>query len=245
MADITIVIVTPHQSDILRHLQACVIYIQHLFIRDEHLGYFCDILTGVLCNHIPLSGQDICKHGLLLLRSVGTVHLSVVKAAHTEGIDYWLACRFLNSLFPEPAYFLTIADPIVLACCAARPFYRSTAQKRLTMGRAHINAVFFSNLTITGSHEERICNLMHCRPECIGTQPKQKFKNLLMSLRAYLTLDSRRLIILAAPWHHAPILVIDKYTTVLHTRALLSMETRREEKRIHPGRSDICPPFPR
>ena len=83
MGYISIVVVTPHQSHILRHLQSCLINIQHLLIRNQHLRHFCQILSFIFCQHTTLVCQNLRKRLLLFFQCLGSLHLAIVYTAHT------------------------------------------------------------------------------------------------------------------------------------------------------------------
>ena len=48
MLDISVVVIAPHQGNIIGHFQSCVIYIEYLLIRNKHLRHFCHILIHIL-----------------------------------------------------------------------------------------------------------------------------------------------------------------------------------------------------
>ena len=42
-----IIVVAPYQADIIRHLQACMIHIEHLLVRHEQLRHLRHILIHI------------------------------------------------------------------------------------------------------------------------------------------------------------------------------------------------------
>ena len=53
-----IIVVAPYEAYILRHLQACMIHIEHLLVRHEQLRYLRHILIHMLCQQLSLRLQD-------------------------------------------------------------------------------------------------------------------------------------------------------------------------------------------
>ena len=83
MADITIVIITPHQCHIFGHLQSRMINIEYLFIRNKDLWHLSNLFIYILFKQPALICRYTVQDRFLLFYRFGTLHLSIVHATHT------------------------------------------------------------------------------------------------------------------------------------------------------------------
>ena len=245
MTDIAIVVVTPHQADVLWHLQARVVDVEHLLIWDEDLWHLSYILVNILFQKLTLVSNSARKHSLLFLHTFGSKHSTVMHATHTDGIEYLLTCDLLHTIFPKAIDLSRIVHVVIISHTTARPFSCWTGGHRLAMTTAHIDAIAGCCLTVARHEEERHRDFMHGRPDGIGTQAQQQFEDLCVGLRSYLSRHVCRLIVLRTPRHQSPILIVDEDATEWHVWFLVNRSTFGDAQFFLLACSCICPPFPR
>ena len=84
---ITVVVIGPHQGNVIRHAQTCVVDVERLLVRDKNLlnrmGFpvFIFLEDGALFSHhlLQRAGTDL---GVL-----AALHSLVVQTTHTHGVD--------------------------------------------------------------------------------------------------------------------------------------------------------------
>ncbi len=133
VADEAVIVVAPHQSHILRHFKAGMIYIENLLIRYENLRHGGNILVYIAGNHIALVGYGLGKHVFLLLYGLSAFHGAVVHASHAEGIYNLLIGHVAHTLFPERHHTVAVVHIVVFALATALPFYGRARRHRLAM----------------------------------------------------------------------------------------------------------------
>ncbi len=173
MADITIIIITPHQRHIIRHLQSGMINIEHFFIGNKNLRDFSYLFINVFLNQPALIRKHTIYHGLLFLHCLCSLHLAIVHTTHTQRIEYFLTCHFFDTVFPEFINCRSIIYIIISPLSSSLPLAGSIASHRFAMGSANEDSIFLRSFPVTFSQKKRKRTFMHCRPIGIGSQTKQ------------------------------------------------------------------------
>ena len=85
---VTIVIVAPHQRDIIGHTQSALHNLEHLFIRYKDLRHLLHILTVVSPDKLALVVYHLLKCCKLFLFGLHTFHRPIVDATHANGEEF-------------------------------------------------------------------------------------------------------------------------------------------------------------
>ena len=243
--DITVIVITPHQGDILRHLKPCTVDLQHLFVGNEHLRHRRHVGIHVLPQQIPLVADDPLQHGLLFVHGLGSLHLPVVHATHPDSIEDFLPGHFFHTLFPEIAHCRMVAYIVIISFPSPTPFPGRTGCHRFTVRTTDINSEPPGHLTVPVRQEEWLGAFVHGRPIEVGPQAQEQLKNALVRARPDAPFLMPRFVTGAAPRHQSPILVIDEDAPIFHGRELQITVARRQFKVRTSLGSGIRPPFPR
>ena len=85
---VTIVIVAPHQRDVIGHTQSALHNLEHLLIRNKDLRHLLHILTVVLPDKLALVVDDLLKSRKLFLFGLHTFHRPIVDSTHANGKEF-------------------------------------------------------------------------------------------------------------------------------------------------------------
>ncbi len=165
-------------------------------------------------------------------------------AAHTQGVENFLIGNLLDSILPESVYLRAVIHIVIFSIATARPLPCRVASHRLTMRPTYIYAISARHLAVPLCQEKRHRAFMHRRPESIGTQPEHQLKYPGACLGPYFTIATLRLIIVAAPRHQPPVLVIYENAAICHRRRVIFGVIRGQGKLLTGLRLRVCPPFP-
>ena len=152
--------------------------------------------------------------------------------------------KLLYALLPERQDIFPVVYIVVLPFPGRFPLTVGIAHHRLTMRSTQINCILIGHFLIPFGKKERNGTPMHGRPECIGPQAKQQFKNTCMRFRSYLPFPLRRFIMFPAPGSQSPILIIDKYSPISYLRIIQFPETCGQTQFLFFFGYRIGPPFP-
>ena len=152
--------------------------------------------------------------------------------------------KLLYALLPERQDIFPVVYIVVLPLSGRFPLTVSIAHHRFTMRSAQTNCVLIGHFLIPFGKKERDGALMHGRPECIGPQTKQQFKNTCMRFRPYLSFPLGRLIMFPTPGSQSPVFIINKYSPISYLRIIQFPETCRQTKFLFFFGYRISPPFP-
>ena len=240
---IAIVVITPHQRHIVRHLQAPLIELQYLFIWHEHL-HLLGRIAYIGPKKFLLVVNDLLQALKLLLFRLIAFHRTVVDAAHTDGEYIVLRpLHGLKPLNPIPLDGLAIGAVVKGAPLFYIPLADIIPQQRFTMGGAYDDATAVGHRLRPRRLEEGHRPLMHGRPDGIGTQSQKEFEYLTIGLGADLTFRPRLKGL--APWAQAPVLIVQENATIRHTGLLLGGIVAVDGQTGFPFRHHIAPPYPR
>ena len=242
---VSIVIITPHQRDIVGHLQSFLIDLQHLFIRNEDL-HLLRRVTDIFAQQILLVVDDLLQGIELLLHGLHAFHGPVMDATHANGkhIPALGAFHLLETFDPIVLYGLFVRDIIEPSALGHIPFVNIIAQEWLTVTGSHDDATAVGHGFITGDLEERRRARVHGRPDSIGTEPEHQLEDLLVGLRSDGT-ELRLFKSAVAPRTQRPVLIIEEDATVFDRGTLKGREMVIDSEPVLVGRHDIAPPDPR
>ena len=82
LSDIAVIIIHPHQGNILWHLQTGIVAVEHLLVRDENLGNLGGIANTV-GKKLTLVGNDIGQGCHTLGCAIVAIDTCIVYASHT------------------------------------------------------------------------------------------------------------------------------------------------------------------
>ena len=245
MADIAVVIITPHQGHVFGYLQPRMINIEHFLIRNKDLRHLCYVFIHVLFEQAALVNKYPVQDGFLFFYRLGSLHLSIVNATHTQRVKYLLSGNFFHTIFPKLINGRTVIHVIVCSFSTYFPFSGSIARHWFAVGSSHKDAILFRCFPIALRQKERQGTLMHSRPVGIGPQTKQQLKNTFVGTRPDFSFHIRRFVSLVTPRHQSPIFIINKDAPILHRRRLQLSKLARKAECLFLLRSHIRPPFPR
>ena len=242
--DIPIVVIAPHQGDIVRHLEALLIQLQHLFIRHKHLHLLFGC-SDVLHYELLLVVDNLLQGLELLLFSGIALHRTVVNTTHANSKYVITGCLyFFKALNPILLYCLAIGAIVEASSFGYIPLAYIVAQKRFTVRGSYDDAARVSNSLVAWCKEECLCTLVHSRPDGIGTQAQQQLEYLAISAGTYLPIGVW-LECIAAPRTDTPVFIVDKDTPIGYTRALLCGKVSAKHQPVTTLRHYIAPPYPR
>ena len=241
---VTIVIVAPHQRDVVGHFQTFLVDLQHLLIRNEDL-HLLRWVTDIFPQQVLLVVDDLLQGIELLLHGLHTLHRAIVDTAHADGkhVTALGAFDLFESLNPIVLYGLFVRDIVEPSTLGNIPFIDIITQKRLTMTGAHDDATAIGHGFVAGDLEECRCSRMHAGPDSIGTQTEQQLEDLLISLRPYRS-ELRLLEIAIAPGAQRPVLIIEEDATVFDRSSLQCREVIVDCEFVLMSWHHIAPPDP-
>ena len=196
---IAVVVVAPRQHHIVGHLQAVLHDTENLLVGHELLGDLFYILTRIFLEQLALVIDDALQPFCLLLAGLHTLHRTVVHTAHANGVDIVYSLDFLQALRPVLTYLLTIGHVVIAAAILHVPFAHIVAAQRLTVRGAYDDAARVGLLLGTGYHIKRCGHAVHTRPDGVGTQTHQQFKDTAVGLGAHTTFWCSGLVGLPTP----------------------------------------------
>ena len=241
--DVTVVVVAPHQGDIIRHFESFLIDIKHLFIRNEYLSKALRT-ADMLTKQLLLVVYDLLKRVKFLLFGLHSLHVSIMYASHSDGKH--IVTRMLHlfqTFYPVVLHRFFISDIIKSSTHFLIPFSYIIAEHRLTVGRSDDYTATICHRLCIRHEEERRSAWVHSRPYRIGSQAEKQFEYASVSLRSYLSFRSR-FVGSAAPLAQAPVLVIDEYATIFHACALHGLESVVQFEPLSLLRHHVVPPYP-
>ena len=233
---VAIVVITPHQGDIIRHPQAALINLQHLLVRDEYLWHLLHILAIILLYEFPLVVDYLLQAVQLLLWCFHALHRTIMNASHAYSKEFFRALHLFQALCPVFLYCFAIGDIVICPTLLHLPFSHIIAQERLTMACAYQNAEGIGHFFVSLYCEEARTDIMHSRPDDVGTQSQHQFEESLIGLWSHIVLR---------PLADAPVFVIDEDATILNRRGLFHAKIIWQRQLVFAMRSYITPPYPR
>ena len=243
MANITIIVVRPHQTDVIGHLQAGMIDIEHLLVGDKHLGHPRHVFVYIAGQQLALVGNDPFQHRFLFGDGLGSFHGTVVYPSHAYGVEDRLSGHLFHPLFPKAAHRLAVVHIVVFALASFLPFHGGARSHWLTMRASDIDAIAFGHFAVAFGEEEGTRTLVHGWPVGVGPEPQHQFKDALIGLGTYLPLGTR-FIGLAGPRHESPVFVVDEDASVFHAGSLFAHKVGGQTEHLLGTWLGIRPPFP-
>ena len=219
---VAVVVVAPHQHDVVRHAQAALHDFQYLFIGYKDLGHALHVLAIVFAYQLALVVDDLLQSAELLFAGLDALHRTVVNAAHADGEELLGAAHLLQSLGPVLPDLLAVGHVVIGTAHVAVPLGHVVAQQRFAMAAANEDAAGVGHLLVAPDGEEARRTLVHGRPEGIGAKPQQQLENGLVGLGAYDTLAGP-LVVFLCPAAQAPVLVVDEDAAIGHRWRMLHL----------------------
>jgi len=241
---VAVVVVAPHQRDVVGHLQPHVVDVEHLFVRNEHLRLFGRV-AEIFADELLLVVDDELQSVELLLHCLHALHRAVVDAAHADGqqVAALRALHFFQPLYPVVLYRLSVGDVVKRAAFLLVPLSDVVAQQRLTVRRADGDAAAVGHGLGARRLEEAYGARVHGGPDSVGTEAEQQLEHLLVGVLAD---DAERGFVemAVAPGTQRPVLVVEEDTTILHRRMLEGMVAGGQCQSALPLRVHVAPPCP-
>ncbi len=166
--DIAVIVVRPHQGNVVRHFQAGVIGLLQFMIGDIDLGHLAGGLVVDLAQDVALQADDILQDGLAFRHGGRALHGAVVQAAQADGIDVVVAADLADALAPIVEYGLTVLGEVERAFFRFVPFAQVVAHHRFGVGRADDDGIGVGEWRIGGIAVEGCRDRVHGRPQGIG-----------------------------------------------------------------------------
>ena len=219
--DVAIIVIAPHQRDIIGYFQPLLVELQHFLVGNEHLH-----LLGWIADVFPDQSLLIVDHLLqgfeFLLFCLVALHRTVVDATHADREHIVVRMlHFFLSLGPVLPDSLTVRAIVEGPASVFVPLAYVVAEQRLTVAGTHHDAKRVGGCFGARREEEGHCALVHGRPDGVGTQAEQQLEDLSIGARADLSLCSR-FESLIAPRAQRPVFVVQEDASELHTGALLA-----------------------
>ena len=242
--DISVVVVTPHQRNILRHFQPSLINLQHLLVGHEHLCLLRRI-ADVLPNQFLLVVNHLLQGIKLLLHGLHALHRAVVYAAHANGEHVVLRLAHLLQAFrPVVLHASLVGDVIECTSLLLVPLAHVVAQKRFAMGCAYHHSATVGHCLCPLHLEECCRSLVHARPDGVGAQSHQQLEYSLVSVLAYIPRFGR-VVIEIAPRTRRPVFVVQENASIFHRCTLQRLVVAVYGQSVLSLRHEVAPPYPR
>ncbi len=242
LADVTKIIITPHEGDILRNFEAVLIQRENFFIRKKDLRDFQEVGVDVLLEKPALVGKDLLNDFDAGGNVARALHGGVMDAAHAKGPDVFKFATGDGSLFPVMKDDVAVGVVAVVPAAAVLGEPDIVLQHGFSMGSPHDDGVIIGKLKIFRIFGKFSGGRMHGGPEIIQLETEKKLKNFFIRLRADLFavgIDG-----FSGPRLKAPVFIIDEDAAVLNGRRHGSVRRGVDvEGRLVGGR-DVSPPDP-
>ena len=95
---ISIIIIRPDNSHIIRKFQSLIVYIEHFFIRSKGLRNIFRTLADCIHQHLPLCHQSFLKHFLSIAHIIACIHCPVVQSTQSQSIYIFKFTVILHTL---------------------------------------------------------------------------------------------------------------------------------------------------
>ena len=242
---IAVVVVTPHQRDIIRYLQTNLQNLEHLLIRNKDLGHLLHLFMIILANQFTLVVNDLLQAFQLFLLRFHALHRTVVDATHADSKKLLRAFHLLQALYPVLLHLLTVGDIVVRTTLSVIPLGYVVAQQGFAVRGTDDNTTRVGHLFVARNSEEPWRARMHSRPNSISTQTEHQLEDGLVGLRAHSTELTDGLIMFPRPVAQAPVLIVDEDATIGHRRSMFNLYRLVKNKTHTLFRNHIAPPHPR
>ena len=155
---VAVVVVGPHDGDIIRHAQPGIIDIERFLVGHEDLRNLPGFPVLVFLQDLTLTGKDLFQCAGTVLRICTALHGLVVQAAHTHGIDVVILSRLADAVVQlfQDGGTVGLVIPLTVACLI--PLRRSSIvkQQRFAMAGCNHDSPLVSHLltfrmTVEGS----------------------------------------------------------------------------------------------
>lgn len=249
LAHVAVVVVRPDERDVVGHLDARVVEVQHLLVRDEdlRLGSQADLLG----QDAALVGDDVVHHHDLLRDRRGVLRLQrrVVQTAHPER-----PTALVRGVLAGPGSPVVRDDTGVHRVVVHRqgaigvrvlrrprvPFVDAVPEQRLGVAGADDDAVPLGEFGVLAVLVEEVGVRMHGRPEVVGLEAEEQFEDALVRLRADVLV---RLLGAVGPSGQV-LLVVDEDAPVADRGLVADEGARRHGHLVAVLHRDVGPPVP-
>ena len=92
---ISIIIIRPDNSHIIRKFQSLIVYIEHFFIRSKGLRNIFRTLADCIHQHLPLCHQSFLKHFLSIAHIIACIHCPIVQSTQSQSIYIFKRSTFI------------------------------------------------------------------------------------------------------------------------------------------------------
>ena len=240
------IVVDPAEGDVLRHLQAGVVGIEHLLVGDEELRHLRNI-AEILRQQIALEADNLRQAPYLVLGSGIARDAPVVHASHTQGVHAVDADALGHTLLPIALNLRLVRHIVpILVHTVPRlvaPLPLVVAQHLLAMAGAQHDVVLAGYRQVVLVGPESLRAEVHGRPQGVGLEAQQQLHHPGVGVGTdvvVLLVDA-----LGGPGLQAPVLVVDEDAAILHRRLTHRQLGAHSIERFLLLRSHVGPPYPR
>ena len=241
--DVTVVIVAPHQRNVVGQFHAVVVDVEHLLVGYKGLRNVADRAVQLRGEQLPLGADHLVGQGGLLIERHGSGHLAIVNPAHTQRKDIFIVGDLEHPLAPVTQHTRAIGGKIVLAVTLRIPLADVVAHHWLAMRRSDDNPITLRRLPVSRNLVKSDSRSVHRRPDRIGTQAQQQLENPGIGLRTQFS-GHTAAFVTRAPRVETPILVVEENTPVLDRGSLRAVVSRGKRHRPCGTGRHVGPPLP-
>ena len=173
LAYVTVVVVDPAQGDILGHLQAGVVGVEHLLVGDEELRHLRGV-AEILAQQLALEADNLGQTPHLVVGGGIAADAPVVNAAHAQGVHAVVAHALGHALLPVAFYLRLVRHvvPVLVVAVpgAVAPLPLVVAQHLLAVARTQHDVVFLGHGQVGLVGPESLRAEVHGRPQRVGPE---------------------------------------------------------------------------
>jgi len=242
---VAVVVIAPHQHHVVGHAQPVLHYLEHLFIRDEHLGNLLHVFIDIFLQQLALVVDYRLQRFQLLFPRFYALHRTVVNAAHADGKQVFAALHLLQALYPVLLYLLAVRNIVVAAAHGVIPLGHVVAQQRFAVRRTDKDAAAVGHGLIAGDGEEARRARVHARPDGVGAQAQQQLEDALIRLWTDMPETGAGFVRAVAPRAQRPVFVVQEDAAIFYRRALQRLEAAVDGQPLLLLGLYVAPPYPR
>ena len=213
---IAVVVVGPDKRDIVRHAQSCIIDVERLLVGHEDLRQFRNLLLFMFREDVALLSEHFLQCAGAVSGVGTTLHGLIVQAAHPHRIDVFILSRLADAVveFFQDGLAVRLVVPLAVALLA--PFRRGgiVEEQRLAVARGDHDAPLVGHPLTLRMTVERSRTSMHGRCKHVALQTEDEFAHAVIGFGANVT--KLFLIGCSCPGLQAPVLIVDKDSTIFH-----------------------------
>ena len=172
LAYVPMVVVHPHEGNVVGDLQPQVVYVQHLLVGDEHLRN-----PRWVAKRVRYQLSLVFEHFRQSLLACGgsrvPVHSGVVQTPHAQGIYRILPPALSYAVCPVAFHHVAVGQPVPVFLsfpAILAPFVHVVPQHLLAVARPHVDVVFADERDVCLLEPECPGPGMHGRPQRVGPE---------------------------------------------------------------------------